>query len=94
MINHAKFMTIVDMCAIIFVYFNWNNCHELCMINHLGELKNLSLDVLQLYLPGEEEARVRRLTDMYKKALFNDEKIDETMISPDYTHGHFYRGVI
>lgn len=70
------------------------NCHELCMINHLGELKNLSLDVLQLYLPGEEEARVRRLTDMYKKALFNDEKMDETMISPDYTHGHFYRGVI
>lgn len=70
------------------------NCYELCMINYLKELQDFGVDVCELYLPNTDADRVKYLVSSYVKALRKQEKIDESEITPDFTHGHFFRGVM
>jgi putative protease len=70
------------------------NCHELCMINYLDQISQSGISVAQLYLTDETPERVHYVVSAYVKAANKVQEIDESEITPDFTHGHYFRGVL
>jgi putative protease len=70
------------------------NCDELCMINYLDQISQSEISVAQLYLTDETPERVHYVVSAYVKAANKAQEIDESEITPDFTHGHYFRGVL
>jgi len=69
------------------------NADELCMINHINSIKQAGVSVMELYLYYTEAERVKYLVKSYKDVLEGKRSIDESEITKDFTHGHYFRGV-
>ncbi|HHW04122.1 MAG TPA: U32 family peptidase [Thermoanaerobacterales bacterium] len=70
------------------------NCDELCMINYLDQMSRSGINVMQLYLIDETPERVHKVVSAYVKTAKKEQEIDESEITPEFTHGHFFRGVL
>jgi len=70
------------------------NTDVLCMINHLNSIKQVGASVAELYLYDTNPDRVEFLVNSYKDVLQGRRYIDENEIAKNFTHGHYFRGVI
>jgi putative protease len=73
------------------------NSYELCMINYIEEIKKTNINVAQLYLVHEKPERIHDLISFYVTSR-NESRIKDVKdikeIIPNFTHGHYFRGVI
>lgn len=70
------------------------NSDELCMINHLNSIKQAGVSVMELYLNNTAPDRVNYIVASYKDVLQGKRSVDENEITKNFTHGHYFRGVV